>query len=464
MKYCLSVVFFLLISDFADASIVELFKDEEGRTKWQHVANFSGSVLIVLLSCSLLSLFLSRVKLAARNRELREIKKNLESTVRKRTENLDKSNRLLESEVAEHKSTQNYLQSILASMPSMLIGLNEDYDITLWNQTAASITALNAQQVMGKNLWEVYPSVTVDAQQVDKVFESGEPEIIKHGQRGQYYFDITIYPLASPQRGVVLVIENVTQRSLAENMLIQRDKMASMGELAAAMAYDINAPLRGILTDVEDLAAEIKEKGVELEHQASITDAIERGNQAAAVVNNLLAFSGAQGAEKKPASVVSIIDHCIALAADVLSGADQLKFREIKLDKHYADDLPMLHCYEAELQQVFLSLFRHACHALSDREFNDQAVPTITVSVHEELDQLWVSIAHNGRGLSPDEQKDIFEPIVQHTTPINPKPEHASNRLSFSYFIVTEHHDGAMAVTASPDWGGCFHIQFNLEA
>ncbi len=461
IKYALPILFLFLVSDYVDASIADIFKDEQGRTKWQHVANFSGSVLIVLLTITLLGLLVSRIKLSARNKELREIKKDLEGTVRRRTEKLDRANRLLESEVEEHKSTQSYLQSILASMPSMLIGLNENSEITHWNRTAESITGFTDSQVLGKRLWDAYPSVTVDPQQVDKVFETREPEIIKHGQRGQYYFDITIYPLNGPRPGVVLIIENVTQRSLAENMLIQRDKMASMGELAATMAYDINAPLRGILADVGQVADEIAEKNILLDHQDLITDAIERGKQASAVINNLLAFSGAQRAEKKAADVVAILDHAIELAGDVLSGAGQVKFRDISLETQYQPELPKIDCYEAELQQVFLSLFRQAWQSFGDLE--DASYALIRVSAREELDQLWVTIEHNGRCLTPEEQQEIFEPFVQHTTPVNPKPTEVNNRLSFSYFIVTEHHGGEMAVTSNVDSGSAFHMQFHLD-
>lgn len=460
----------LIFSEYADASIVALFKDEQGDTKWQHVANFSGSVLIVLLSLTLLGLLFSRFKLRSTNKELREIRRNLEDTVRKRTENLNKSNRLLqetnsllESEISERKATQTYLRGILASMPSMLIGLNEAHQITHWNRTAESITGKKEEEVIGQRLWDAYPSVTVDPEQVKQVFETTQPEVIKHGQRGQYYFDITIYPLESPQKGVVLIIENVTQRSLAENMLIQRDKMASMGELAATMAYDINTPLRAMLDDVEDVIKDIDSNGVALASQPMLVDALVRGKQASAVVDNLLAFSGSQGAEKQQANIVDIIEHSIELAGDVLSEPSGLKFRELNIEKSYANSLPNVECYVAELQQVFLSLFRHACHALGAREGESLDAPLLQISVREQFESLWVDIQHNGVALSADEQQEIFEPFVQHTTPINPKPIALSNRLSFSYFIVTEHHDGELAVT-SGEQSTAFHIQLRSLA
>ncbi len=470
IRIALIAVSLLLFSEYVDASIISYFKDEEGQTKWQYVANFSGSVLIVLLSLTMLSLLISRYKLGQRNRELRDIKSDLEATVVKRTENLNKSNRLLQSEVEEHKATEallksseTYLSSILASMPSMLIGLNDALQITHWNKTAESITGLNGEAVLGSDLWDVYPTITVSPDQVKKVLLSRQPETIKHSQRGQYYFDITVYPLAGDQEGVVVVVENVTQRSLAENMLIQRDKMASMGELAATMAYDINSPLQGILKDVDVVLKEAKlEESISNHSLSLLDDALERGKQASSVVQNLLEFSGSHGSEKHPENISDVVDHCIELAHNVLSGPSGLKFRDIQIHKNYQSPISTLDCYVAELQQVFLSILRHACQSMALRKTKEEFNPELQVQVSEADGSLWVKFTHNGVPLTSDEQQEIFEPFVQQTTPVNPKPLVPENRLSFSYFVVTEHHDGELAVTSNQNNGTSFHIQFYL--
>lgn len=123
MKVVTTLLILLIISTTADASMLDVFKDEEGRTKWQYVANFSGSVLIVLLSAALSGLTVSRFKLRVRNRELKEIKKNLETTVEKRTAKLNQSNQLLqesnqllEGEITEHKRNHK-TADVFAKLP-----------------------------------------------------------------------------------------------------------------------------------------------------------------------------------------------------------------------------------------------------------------------------------------------------------------------------------------------------------
>ncbi|WP_455220466.1 PAS domain S-box protein [Kaarinaea lacus] len=241
------------------------FKNPDGSTNYQHIANWSGGTLILLLSIAVITLIITRRKLRKSNRELHKIRSELELRVQERTATLDESNRLLketnkllENEIAMHVSTasrlrasESYIKNILESMPLMLVGVNMDGKITQWNKRAEDITGIKAESVLDKNLWEAYPAITVSPDQVYNAIEKNETTTIKHTQRGQYYYDITIYPLQDQiEPGVVILIDDVTKKMMAENMLIQNDKISSMGELASSMAHDINTPLQSILFDL----------------------------------------------------------------------------------------------------------------------------------------------------------------------------------------------------------------------
>lgn len=485
MKVIITLLALLTISAMVDASLLDAFKDEEGRTKWQYVANFSGSVLIILLSVALSSLTVSRFKLRVRNRELKAIKKNLEATVERRTENLNQSNQLLqqsnqllEGEIAEHKETekqlissQNYLSSILSSMPSMLICLNEDMQVTHWNPTAETFSGLKSSEALGKNLWEAYPAITLSTQQVESVLTQRRPIEIKHSQRGQYYFNLMLYPLKN-EAGVVILIDNVTQQSLAENMLIQRDKMASVGEMASIMASDINTPLQDVLMEVKAVQEQLTtlpqmNESTDTNATSQVTDrltyAAERGQQASAIIQNLLDFSSGHSSEKRAEDVMHILDHCIELASNTLAQVNSLHFKDIKIHRQYGDNVPKILCYVGELQQVFISLFRHSMISMAAKK-QENYTPTLTIEVMDAYDNVWVKVQHNGVGLSAEEQRDVFEPFVQNLTPANPKPFIPENRLSFPYFIVNDHHQGEMAITSDKDIGTTFHIQFLSHA
>lgn len=479
-----SLLPFLLYSQTLHAGVIDYyFKEADGSTNWQYVANFSSSLLILILSSVVVKLYFTHRRLRKANRALEDIRAALEVRVQERTATLDESNRLLketnkllEKEIGHHQETtgklkqsEAYIKNILESMPLMLIGITESGAISQWNRKAEEITGIRADSALHRNLWETYPAITVSRQQVSQAIGQNRPVVIKHSQRGRYHFDIIIYPLHEDgKNSAVILVEDVTQRILTENMLIQRDKMSSMGELASTMAQDINTPLQAILSDVkniEDFLANYSVDGVSEETAANISklksllrDASEKGENASAIIDNLLNFSRSQDGEKQDANVVDIMEKTIRLANNVISLPGQLNFRDITIHRDYEEGLPTIPCYPVELQQVFLSLFRHSCHALGKVNLPHHK-PVITVQVMECYDALWIKIQHNGVGLSLEEQKYIFEPFFNNPADL----DDPSKRLSFSYFIITEHHKGQMAVTSDIDVGSTFHIQIQLS-
>jgi signal transduction histidine kinase len=120
----------------------------------------------------------------------------------------------------------------------------------------------------------------------------------------------------------------------------------------------------------------------------------------------------------------------------------------------------MIPCYVTELQQAFLSLLRHAHDALG--RVNDPGhKPVIKIQMNVGYDSFWIRIQHNGIGLTNDELLYLFEPFVRKDTP--EVRYDAGKRLSFAYFIITEQHQGHMAVTSDVNVGTTFHIQLLLK-
>jgi PAS domain S-box-containing protein len=484
MRYLFFISIFLQ-SQPLYAGLRMQFKYPDGSTNWQHVANWSGGILILLLSIAVIILFFTRREVRKSNLALEEIRNELELRVQERTATLDESNRLLketnkllENEIAKHVSTasrlrasESYIKNILRSMPLMLVGVSKDGHITQWNKRAEDITGIKAEDVLDKNLWDAYPIITVSPGQVGAAMEKNETITIKHCQRGQYYFDITIYPLQDQvETGVVILIDDVTKKLLAENMLIQNDKISSMGELASSMAHDINMPLQSILfdlrtfqhllTDSSQHMNEIKNNGMPEKLSSLLSHAYEKGERVASIVQNLQEFARGRSDRKQLSNIVDVMENTLELAGDVLSAPSGLKFIDIQIERNYEKDLPMIPCYVTELQQAFLSLFRHAYDALG-RVTDPDHKPIIKIQMNVSYDSFWIRIQHNGVGLTDEEQLYLFEPFVRRDTP--EVGYDAGKRLSFAYFIITEQHQGHMAVTSDINVGTTFHIQMLLK-
>ena len=171
------------------------------------------------------------------------------------------------------------------------------------------VSGLSAKNVIGKDLWESYPEITVTPKQIAEAHEKQSAVSVKYSQRGQYHFNITIYPLKDQSvTGVVLLIDDITQQVNSETMLIQKDKMSLMGEMASTMAHDINIPLRAMLSSVKIVRQGLTDEPFDaVALREALEDGVIRGQQAKSVIGNLLDFSGSGGDAKSMASIKDII-------------------------------------------------------------------------------------------------------------------------------------------------------------
>jgi PAS domain S-box-containing protein len=442
------------LSTHAYADLASHFKNADGSTRWQYVANFSSSVLILTLLIVMIFLLLAYRRAGRANRELTDIKASLEDRVARRTASLIETTEAL-------KSREEYITSIVESMPLMLIGLNQRMEIIQWNRVAETSTGRPIASVLGKNLWEAYPAITLTPDQVADVLHSKKTVTIKHSQHDQYYFDITIYALTDKgETGVVILVDDITKQMKAENKVAERDKISSMGELASAMAYDINLPLQSILTSLfnaQEKVAGNDFSNIKIELLATLKNACFSGQQASSIIQNLLDLASSHHDEKAPADICLLMDQSIKLADNLFADLSGLKFSAINTTRHYHDGLPQIPCYQSELQQVFIRILRNAFHSLNG---SAQTAPAINIEISEFYDSLWIKVQHNGRPLTPLEQEDIFQPFfsISEREPACP----VEHRLSYSYFIITDHHDGQMSVTSDEKFGTCFNIQLPL--
>lgn len=443
----LSALLLLLLPTFAHAAFIDNFKDENGETIWQYVANFTGGVLIILLviACSVLVVVQRRVRKA--NAKLHEMHEVLEERVRERT-------RDLQATTDQLQFSEGYIRDILESMPLSLIGLDKHMKVTRWNEHAAKLTEVAGDDAIGRDLWEVYPTISLNKRQLEGVISQRNTIEIKHSQRGRFYYDITVYPLSDVDNGgIVILIHDVTERIIAENMLVQRDRMSTMGEFAATMARDIDQPLQVLAEDIQSVAGEIEGQGAQVEQ---LRNAVGRVEQARAVISNLLSFAAKGESDMQTVDVRELVDHSIELGAELLEEPRGLSFKQVSIVRNYEEPLPKLLCAGTELQQAILGIFRHSLRAM---ESNGKERPAeIQIEIMECYEAIWMRIHHNGRGLTGDQQQQIFEPFF-----LNDQSEDSCCiPLSFSHYIISERHKGQIAVTSDVQLGTTFHIQIPL--
>lgn len=457
MKQLFTLTALLAYSLTARADIFAVFRDPDGSTNWQYVANTSASLLILILLVVLAFLIRANLRERRANRALTEIKTTLEERVARRTT-------VLQNTTEQLRRREAYISGIVNSMPVMLIGLDEHLQVTQWNRTAEEATGRPFADVRGKNLWEAYPSITLDAEQVRGVLSSGETLNLKHRQPGQHSFDLTVYRLAGQDDvGIVILISDITRQVNAESKVLQRDKMSALGELASAMAFDISAPLGNIDTRAASARQAVSDPRPEALQGVLLRELEGIGNsarQATAIAQNLLDLARSHGNEEQPADLAVLMDRSIALATELFTDADGLAFRDIEIQRDYAEGLKAIVCFPDELEQVFGRLLRSAFYALKAKAPANGERPWIRVEIDEFINSVWIRVAHGGQVLSEEEQLDLFEPFFSLSS--RPEALPVEQRLSYPYFVITQHHRGHLSVTSDEATGTCFNIQLAL--
>ena len=217
-----------------------------------------------------------------------------------------------------------------------------------------------------------------------------------------------------------------------EGQLRQRQRLASIGTLAAGMAHEINNPITGMINYaqlIKDAVGEEEELG------EFATDIIAEGTRVAAIIRSLLTFSHQQGASHSPADMSEIVRGTLTLVQAMLTQEG------IGLEVKVAADLPLVRCHREQLKQVLLALVLNARDALKERypraEDRKGEAITITVSEEEGADgrRVRIVVEDRGAGVPNEVAGRIFDPFF--TT--KDRAESAGLGLSVSHGIVAEH-------------------------
>jgi len=186
-----------------------------------------------------------------------------------------------------------------------------------------------------------------------------------------------------------------------QEMMIQSEKMLSVGGLAAGMAHEINNPLAGIVQNLQviqnrlstkltknfktaelcNIKMENLEKYLEQRDIYNMIDAVmDSGQRAAKIVNNTLSFSRKGVGIRTNEQINDVIDQTINLSANDYDLKKKYDFRKIIITKNYTSNLPSIACEASEIQQVLFNIFKNGAQAMMDCDFDSSQKPEFKIS------------------------------------------------------------------------------------
>lgn len=419
--------------------------------------------------------------------DLEKSQNELENRVTIRTKELSVANESLLMQMSERmkaedevRQLQEYLTNIIDSMPSILIGVDSELNVTLWNSKATESTGLNNNKSIGRALQDVYELDNQKLELVRKSMKSGQ--IVTASREETYsgnerlFQDIVIYPLTLDEmQGAVLRIDDITEKVNLEEMIIQSEKMMSIGGLAAGMAHEINNPLAGIIqsaqvmfnrltrkTPVNNQAAEaigldlnILTKYLDDRNIIKMLEGImDSGKRASTIVTNMLSFSRKNlHTEMKPNNIVEIMEKAIELASTDYNTKKKFDFKQFGISREYGDALKPVLCEQGDIQQVFLNILLNGAQAMNE-EKKETKKHQFAIKIYDDENLIKIEINDNGPGMDVKTVKRIFEPFF--TT--KPTGKGTGLGLYVSYSIIRTTYGGDIRVDSIIDEGTTFTI------
>ncbi|AVE05483.1 PAS domain-containing sensor histidine kinase [Pseudomonas palleroniana] len=400
------------------------------------------------------------------------------------------TNRKLELEVQvrskiEKKLTgfQNYLNSIIDSMPSALIALDEQLYVTQWNQEASALSGTRLDEALNQPIFLAFQPLKPYLRQLKAAVEQHSVERIERvtwvKDDEPKHYALTFYPLmGGAGRGVVIRIDDITQRLSLEEMMVQSEKMLSVGGLAAGMAHEINNPLGAILHNVQNIRRRLspdlpknlehaEQAGIELDtvnrylqsrEVPQLLDGIQQaGARAAKIVTHMLSFSRRSNRQMAPCDLPALIDQAVEIAGNDFDLTIGFDFKGQAIIRQFDPLLGPVPGTANELEQVLLNLLKNAAQAIHLRE--DDSEPG-RIILRTRLNPPWaeIQVEDNGIGMSESVRKRTFEPFFT-TKEIG---QGTGLGLSVSYFIITNNHKGQMEVHSTLGQGTCFTLRLPL--
>lgn len=341
----------------------------------------------------------------------------------------------LRANEAKYRRLSNEFQTLLEGIPDVLALVDRNLQL-VWSNSAARDAALpGVDWSTGRycyELWHNRDEICRDCPAL-RTFQSGETEeqIIERAA-DKTLWGVKVFPLKNAEGciyNVIILATDITEKVQLRAEVVRSGQLASLGELAAGLAHEINNPINGIINFGQILA----DQSTERTNQQYARNIINEGQRVAMIVRNLLSFAcepfpSRRGPVDLPEAAASVL---------VLTEA-QLRRDGIKVDLKVEPELPEVAGQRQQLQQVLLNLISNARYALNQKFDSDHADKRIEISMQQlkigNEYRVRLMVTDFGTGIPPRFLPRILDPFF--TT--KPHDKGTGLGMSISHGIIRE--------------------------
>ncbi|MBN2808163.1 MAG: PAS domain-containing protein [Deltaproteobacteria bacterium] len=385
-----------------------------------------------------------------------------------RSRQLENFSRVLEKQNLKVSESRQRYRRTLDALENGLYLIDDNYVILAINRAEAAYVNSTPKELVGKHCYEVFrhrQSPCSDCMPRDCLNDGQGRNRLRVEKRraGREYVNIYCYPIfhgnERQSHEVVIYIQDTSPLVMMEDQVIRTEKMASIGQMAAGIAHDLNNYLAAIYGVVQLLQMRFEASPEEREKDLKLLGRLRGQVEALNLLSgNLMIFSHPERKEMFPLSLNQVIEDALSFSRY------ELEREQVEVVRDFDSALTSARMEKGQIQQVMLNLMLNGAQAIRERKSHSDADfkgKIVVTTGWEDENHIFFSVADNGAGISHDCQKRLFDPFFS-TKEVNAECGATGLGLFTAQTIVAQ-HQGRISFTSAVAGGSTFKVVLPLR-
>jgi two-component system sensor histidine kinase TtrS len=371
---------------------------------------------------------------------------------------------------------------ILNSAGEGILGLDMSGNLTFVNPPAAKMFGYKIEELLGKHSHPIWHHTKENGSPYPEeecpIYEAFRKGVVNYRVRDEVFWrkNGTSFPVAytstpiiedSRITGAVVTFIDITERKRAEEALMAKERqlmlahasrLSTLGEMATAMAHEINQPLSIVSMAAEGILRDIRKERIDMSLiSKDLEDILHNVGRIDMIITHMRTFARQPGVLKvvKPAQ---ILDNAFIIVGE------QFRVHDISVLRHIEDNLPHIEVDPNQLEQVFINILINARQVLDEkretaRRAGESFQKQLKCSIFQEGDHVVFEFADNGYGVPDAIKSRIFEPFFTTKEP----GQGTGMGLSIAYGIITQALKGRIWVEDNEMGGATFKVALPIK-